>query len=572
MIWDRRTILTTSAAGLGMTSLGAIGLCAPNRINETSEPLPRGESFPRMPIGMNLAGIADWETGFPFRNLFLGSRPWITRSLSGKGPFDTKAQEFFQYDSNGYPLEVPVRVPDQLEQQTVFTFFPQPRKSGRHILLYDGDGEVDGLSSVKVIERHPGRLIVQLLKGEENKQVIVIKRSKLGNHVRNIRIVPEQDETIDLTVDPFIPEFLEFCRPFHCLRFMDWGNTNNSLQEQWSERKIKTFYTMRGRDGDPDGTWRKRPSNFTKMFSGSVAYEYMIQLCNQLQIDMWICIPHRANDHYISQLAQMVRNDLDPSLRVYLEYSNELWNWRFVQAQWMLRSPLAGALVEANGGYPWKDSDRTEGKDHPERIGALFRRAFAIWENEWSGQLERLVRVCAVQAGWADASKRTIKWCMTKGGADVVSPAAYIGPDKEIYRRWAAAGATLTAEEVLNDLFSLLQKKRAGGSLREVISFAQENNLPYVAYEGGQHIQPENQGEPPYSPALAAAQTHPRMYDLYVELFRLHRDLDCRMFVHFSSVGQQGTRWGSWGAKANYIASDTTSPKFQALLACNEAR
>lgn len=572
MAWDRRTVLATSASGMGLVSLGGMGLWAANRDNPQVGPLPRGDSFPSLPIGMNLANIADWEPGFPFRNLFLGARPWLTRNLSGKGQFNTSAQEYFRYDPDGYPLEVPVNAAGIGEPQTVFTFLPQPRKSGRHVLLYDGNGEIDGLFSVKVLKRRPGRLLLQLTAGDENKQAIVIKRSDPSNHVRNLRLVPEDEEAIDLAADPFIPEFLEFCRPFHCLRFMEWGKTNNSLQENWSDRKRPNFYTMVGKDGDPEGTWRKKPTAFDRLYAGGVAYEYMIQLCNMLKTDMWVCVPHRATDDYIAQLARLVRDNLDPSLNVYLEYSNEVWNWGFVQAQWMLRSPLAGALVEAKGGFPWKDAARTEGKDHPERIGALFRRTFAIWEREWGNTQDRLTRVCSVQAAWADASKRTMRWCAENGGADAVSPAAYVGPNKEIYKKWALAGAQLTPEVVIDDMFAALRSTRTSGSVLEILAYARKIGLTYVAYEGGQGIQPEKQADLPYNPAIAAAQTHSRMYDLYVELFSLHRDLGCSMLAHFSSVGTQGTRWGSWGAKSSYAEPDHESPKMRALLACNQAR
>jgi hypothetical protein len=353
---------------------------------------------------------------------------------------------------------------------------------------------------------------------------------------------------------------------------MDWGATNNSLQEHWRDRKRPSFYTMRANTGDPEATWGPAPTPFDRRFAGGVAYEHMIQLCNTLKVDMWICIPHRATDDYIWQLAILIRSGLDPKLKVYLEYSNEIWNWQFHQAGWMLQSPLAGALVEAKGGFPWKSAEKSEGKDHPERIGALFRRAFSIWENEWANETQRLVRVCAVQAAWADASKRTIQWCLDYGGVDAVSPAAYVGPDDAAYRVWAAAGAQLTGAAVIGELLRVLHDTRNGGGLIETVAFAKNEGLRYVAYEGGQHIQPKDQKDLPYNRALALAQGHPKMYDLYVDLLRLHRDLGCEMFGHFSSVGRQGTRWGSWGAKASYNVPNGASPKMRALLDCNVTR
>lgn len=569
---NRRGVLLGSSTGAGLLSVGGLGLWARSTDNAVAT-VARDETFPKLPIGMNLAGIADWEPGFPFRNLFLGARPWLTRNASGRGPHDTESQGSFEFDRDGYPLEVPVNAAGTGEPQTVFTYVPNGAKRGVYVLLYDGEGDIGGLASTKVLSSKPGRIVLHMAHaGSEGYEAIEIKLSKRGNHVRNIRLIAKEDEGADLGQNPFLPQFLDFCRPFHCLRFMDWGLTNNSTQENWNDRKLPSFFTMRGRPGDPEAIWGPAPTAFERRFAGGVSYEYMIQLCNQLQVDMWLCIPHRATDEYIGELARLVRSSLAPGLKVYVEYSNEIWNWQFHQAGWMLRSKIAGALVEAKGGFPWKDSSRSEGKDHPERIGALFRRAFAIWEREWSLEPERLVRVCAVQAAWADASKRTIRWCMENGGVDAVSPAAYVGPDTAIYRRWAAAGAQLTPDTVIDDLKVALDNMRTSGGLLETVAFAKKNGLRYVAYEGGQHIQPEGQKEQPYSHALAAAQMHPRMYDLYVELLRLHRDLQCEMFGHFSSVSSQGTRWGSWGAKARYDDSNDRSPKMRALLECNTKR
>ena len=570
---DRRSLLISSASGVGIAALGLGGFWAGTKTGAAIEPVTRDESFPKLPIGMNLAGIADWEPGFPFKNLFLGARPWTTRNLSGFGPHNTNTQSAFEFDDDGYPLQVPVAYPGVAEPQTVFTYLPNCRKPGKYVLLYDGDGEIDGLDSTKVIARTQGRLILRMSHAPDRYEAVVIKRSKRGNHIRNIRLVAAEHEASDLVGDPFLPEFLNFCRPFHCLRFMDWAGTNNSTEEHWKNRKSSSFYTMVAISGDPEALYGPAPSPFQLKFSGGVAIELMIQLCNMLKIDPWFCIPHRATDDYIAQFARLVREKLDPSLKVYVEYSNEIWNWSFHQAGWMLQSPLAGALVEAKGGKAWKDSAKTQGEGHPERIGALFRRNFAIWEREWSGEArKRLIRVGAVQAAWYDASQRTIQWCLDNGGLDAVSPTAYIGPNDAIYAKWADQGASLTREQVIEDLQRELASRRQNSPGAQILAFGRSRGLKYVSYEGGQHIQPKGQKDLPYSDALAAAQSHPAMYNLYVELLRFHRDLGCELFSHFSSIGVQGTRWGSWGAKASYDTPDAASPKMRALLDCNVAR
>ena len=158
-----------------------------------------------------------------------------------------------------------------------------------------------------------------------------------------------------------------------------------------------------------------------------------------------------------------------------MEYSNEIWNWGFIQSQWMLRSEMAGDLVMQGGGnVPWKShtkparfvngivtDDASKGIDHPERTGALFRRCFKLWEDVFTGgDRQRLVRVCAVQTPWTDTVERTLNWVMKNGGCDALAPAGYFGPDDATYAKWAAAGANLTKEDVIKDMRPMIESAK----------------------------------------------------------------------------------------------------------------
>ncbi|WP_203330721.1 hypothetical protein [Rhodovastum atsumiense] len=545
---------------------GGLGRAKGATANEQRKPLPR------LPIGMNLSGIADYDPGFPFRNLMWGARPWLTTNLECCGPWDTEQIAHFELDANGYPLEAPIRVPASSEWQVPFTVLPNVRRPGRYVLLHEGTGSFAGVMNTTVLSAQPGRVLLDMKHNPTLLEGIVITRSKRGDHVRNIRIVAIEDEKADLAANPFLPEFLDFCRSFHCLRFMDWAVTNGSLEEEWGRRKRPDFYTMVGISGDPDGTWGPPPSAFDYRFSGGVAIEVMLELANMLGVAPWLCIPHRASDEYIAEYARLTRAKLDPRLPIYLEYSNELWNWGFIQSHWMLRSTLAGDMVKAKGVQPWEDEGTRAGTAHPERIGALFRRAFAIWEREWTGRdRARLVRACTVQHAYIDAARRTAEWCARNGGADVLAPGGYFGPGEVEYAAWAAKGAKLSADDVIADMRRVLKRDTMPWT-RAQAGIAQVYGLGYAVYEGGQHLQPANQEELPYNPALAAAQVNPGMYDLYVEDLRLHQEIGCRLFCAYSSVSQQGTRYGSWGAKASYLQPLAQAPKMRALLECNTQR
>lgn len=566
----RRTILGLSGIGASAALIQLYGrrswTMSPTSVGAAAEV----SSSLKIPIGMNLAEVADYEVGFPFKNLFWGARPWMTQSVDSGGQWDTGKISEFEFDEDGYPLEVPISVSAKLLPHIPFTLIPNVRPSGRYVVLFDGEGEFGGKMGTSIVSSNPGRVVIKMTNRAGLVEGLALKRSRRGNHVRNIRVLALEHENADLVTNPFLDEFLDFCRPFHCIRFMEWAKTNGSLEEEWQERKRATFYTMVGTSGDVDGLFGPKIDAFSRKFSGGVAIELMIQLANKLMIDPWFCIPHRATEEYIREYAKLVRSKLDPRLKIYLEYSNEVWNFGFLQSSFMLSSQLAGNLVERGGGKAWENAEKTKGSNHPERIAALFRRTFDIWETEWSGKdRSRLVRVCAVQAGWLDAAKRTVKWCGENGGADAVSPTAYFGPWDKHYERWAAKGAALTADEVIADMREVVLRQGQGNALTELASYAKSFGMNYISYEGGQHIQPKNHNVVPYNHALGAAQSHPEMYDLYVENLRQQQRYGSKLMCAFTSVGAQGSRWGSWGHKASYDEPLSRAPKMRALLDCN---
>ena len=540
----------------------------------------------KIPLAMNLCGITDYSGGFPFKNLMWGARQWLTKNEDGQGAFDTGLAGKIPLDANGYPLELPFKPAGADKAQTVMTIIPNGTEPGKYVVLYEGEGVLGVAMSSKLVSSEPGRMVIELAgKAEDGAyEGIAIKSSAQSNHVRNIRILRLEDEKAELVANPFRADFLEYCKQWHALRFIDWACTNNSLEKEWSGRKPVGFYTMVGSDGDAIGRWGKPASEYSQLFSGGVALEIMIQLANMTNTDAWLCVPHRATAEYRTEMAKMVKAKLNPKLKVYVEYSNEVWNWQFQQAGWMIQSEAAGDALAAAGMQAWKDGVVPEftmdggtvakdgGQNHPERMGALDRICFEQWEAVFAGaDRARLVRVIAVQHGWVDTVKRTVEWVMAHGGADAVSPAGYFGPNDAIYARWEAAGAALTADQVITDMNEALEKDSAPWT-RQIGQIAKANKLRYIVYEGGQHIQPKGQEEKPYMPALKAAQFSQGMYDVYMKNFAVHQEVGCDLFAAFSSIGKQGSRYGSWGHQEFYGQPRSVIPKYGALLDTNAPR
>jgi hypothetical protein len=109
--------------------------------------------------------------------------------------------------------------------------------------------------------------------------------------------------------DVFTRPFLEMIAPFSTLRLMDYLETNNSPITSWDNRTKLT-----------SASWSVQ--------GGPI--EPMIDLANATGKDLWICVPHLANDDYVEQLVELLNRTL--KTKAYVEYSNEVWNWQFKQA------------------------------------------------------------------------------------------------------------------------------------------------------------------------------------------------------------------------------------------------
>jgi hypothetical protein len=101
---------------------------------------------------------------------------------------------------------------------------------------------------------------------------------------------------------------------------------------------------------DTDIHWTNRvlPSYSTKVNVGSVQYwEYLVMLANETGKDIHACLPVRATDDYLTNVANLFRYGsdgvnpytsvqanpvyppLNPNLRIILEHENEVWNYGF---------------------------------------------------------------------------------------------------------------------------------------------------------------------------------------------------------------------------------------------------
>lgn len=485
-----------------------------------------------MDIGTNMSGFADWGVERPMRNLFKHVRPepipftttcfcWYVPNILGEMTFD----------ANGYPTHIPqttsagnntvVRYVISSESETGTNL----QMNQQYVLLYDGSGTMQVGGGVNVSSNTAGR--IQFTLTANNNIFVEILSSAPNNHIRNIRLLRLADENINLTTNPFYQGFIDKIAPFKMLRFMDWGHTNSNPAVEWSDRSTTAYFTY----ATPTG----------------VPYETMVQLANQTQKDVWICVPHAANDDYIQQMATFFRDNLNPNLNIYLEYSNEVWNWIFPQSHYNVET------APSNLNY---------GRAYAEKAKNTFR----IWHNVFGTQKNRVKRVLGIQTTYNYLNEQILSQ-LDQDEWDYGAPTHYFGLDHSSTASPVLSATSTPADIITNARNAWLQNKSLfKRDYDQIKLFGKE----IATYEGGQHFVGNVFGIPyDYQQAMWDAQYTQGIYDLYDEVLDTIRAWGCRLAGNFSLAGPQESVYGSWGVlndidiQAPYL---TTAPKYQALL------
>lgn len=472
-------------------------------------------------LGINLAGPCDWNTELPFVDVFRMARPWISQRAGagwGQGPE-------LSLDEHGWVTEL---AEGCYAETLLLTIDGGHYPAGVYTVLYDGTGRIELSGDVEVIRREPGRLGVRV-SGEGSGLFLRVMETDPDDHVRDIRVImPGFEDTWQ--DQPFHPGFLARWRGFACYRFMDWMHTNNSQIAAWDDRPRVE-----------DATWMPR----------GVPPEVMIDLCNRTGVDPWFCMPHQADDEYVRRFAEQTAELLDPNRRVYIEYSNEVWNGIFSQHRWAGERGLAAGLGENTWDAAWRFYARRSAE------------IFAIWREAFDDE-DRLVCVLATQSANPYVTRQILAVEGAADAADALGVAPYFGPAVNPER--AEAMLAMGVEGLL-DHIAAETLPAAIEHMRAQQALAAEAGLELIAYEAGQHLLgiggAENNEQ--LTALLHEANAHRRMGVLYGEYYDAWAEAEGELMAVFSSVSRW-SKWGSWGLMQYYDQSPAGQPKMQATL------
>jgi len=470
------------------------------------------------PLGANLAGVSDWSTEWPFVDIFKTARPWISQQTP-YGVWDTK--ETIATNSLGWPTSLNAN-----RGAGTLVAVNAGMPGGDYTILYEGSGtlNVSAGPGLSIKSRTAGKIVVSV---EQNQQIhLRIDRTPISN----IRVIMPGYENSHTTTT-FNSLFLQRLKPYKVLRFMDWGRTNNSKVVRWSDRTL--------------------PTNYTQAMPNGVAVEYMIQLANTTKKDMWINIPHMANDEYVLQLATMLRQKLDPSLKVYVEYSNEVWNSMFSQAGYATQMGTSQQLST----NPFQANLRF----YSQRSVQIFNIFRTVYGSEMPN---RVVRVLATQMiPWAVNEIST--WKDAYKSADAIAIAPYFGYHYSSNEERASTLA-MTANQVLDKLPQDVQSTMS--TVAQIKQVANKFNLRLISYESGQHLVDFNSPDQERVATLfTQVNRSQRMKSIYDNYYMNWESISNDLMMVYSSVGRC-SKWGCWGVLETQDQLESQAPKYQSIL------
>lgn len=392
----------------------------------------------------------------------------------------------------------------------------------------------------------------EISNGVRARLFLEILESSAANPIRDIEVVIPGVTVSQAQKTPFFSGFLQDMRLFSTVRYMDWLATNYSTVREWSER-TKQFDPVQSSDK-------------------GAAFEWIILLSNQSGTDPWINIPTFASDDYVRKLAELFHdseNGLSPSRKVYIEYSNEVWNGGFP-----LQSKYAADQARNKYGYTDFLSDRF-----------VARRSLEIFKifNEVYGKADahRVVRVLPTQAAnparavvmldtFYDQSinpGRSIK-------ADAVAINPYVGGRTF---RWAIEDESIYTLS-LNELFDAVEVELQTLTVEMLDSYkalSTQYGVTVVGYEGGQHLAAHTAKSRDEANGVVdlvyRANESPRMESIYLKLFGLWNDRGFGVFNHYLHVLGK-SKFGDWGSKRYQTQPLDETPKVRAITRAVQSR
>lgn len=346
-------------------------------------------------------------------------------------------------------------------------------------------------------------------------------------------------------------------KPFGVTRFMGVLETNGKVSYdangtiplEWSERKKPADAHQTGQmPGSNDAGW---------------AWEYVVDVGNEAQIDIWINVPVAASNDYVRHLAELIRRRARPNRTIYVEYSNEVWNPGFLQFGWNQLSATTelqadpgsvlnydGTAIKPDGSVDTNVANRRRFARRTMEISKIFESVFG--PNALGDRIRVVMPWFALFGSGTDNTRDMLTFISDNYG----SPARYF---------WAIAVTgymsldSLTDNGVFPDGLSVSQILQAEGDsiptyYPDYGSIAKDFGLRLTAYEGGNQTSVGGGGGTgSVGNRIEAARTR-QMAQFMTENYQAFFSGGGALFMELS-LSTAYSRYGTWG-----ITDDVTIP------------
>jgi uncharacterized protein YjdB len=509
-------------------------------------------------LGMNLGNPGtDYSEDLAFADAFRSMRYWIKAGGGGEPSFDV----------NYWPTE---------DAEALVWAGQKSNTSGTYKLSFTGQANITSgnASIVNKVYNSGTNLTTADVVIATNTSALSINFTGTSGGVKNVKLmrpITVGSSTSYPTSTIFTDFFINNIAPYKVLRSLGWVATNWSPDSLWSDR---TTWQMARQS--PPGI-----PGYTYGWEGrGASWEGFIMLANQTNKDVWITIPAKATDDYITKLAQLfkygsnlsgipytstqanpVNPPLNSDLKIYVEYSNEIWNWQFSQTDYAVEK----ALLE-----PANSPIRFDNETDDFTLGLRYKAMRSVQTSDIFrsvyGNVDMMTKVRPVMAwqlAYGDLTNRTLSFIDryyskkdSRSNYATPHPVNYYfyGGGASFYwysdesqtlnnnTLWNSGGWNATAE--FNDPYGNPYGGFIGKATTDA-AWAKHYGLAYVCYEGDGHPTYQNNDEA----IMAATHWDPRMKQNTLDHLNVLNRVDCE-FGNFLSVGGSGAN--NYWAVINY--------------------
>jgi hypothetical protein len=271
--------------------------------------------------------------------------------------------------------------------------------------------------------------------------------------------------------------------------------------------------------------------------SVGVSFDDCFKAASEMGVDAWICVPFAATDDCVRAIAEKAVAGLAAGLKVWVEFSNEIWNTGASFAGQSLGAALQGKLASPpQRGYEW-------GAVRAGQVHDVFAEVL-----DAAGRGGDLVRVIAFQWGNPAAAPAFLNFC----AANSIRIDAYaIAPYRDFPAALAAAADGLDSDQ-LHDFWQLFLTSNypadsalQGGRVPAHYAALKDtyHDAKLVCYEGG------IEGLLASSMTNFVARTHdmayhPRMYETYRAYLASLQNSGVSLYLHYEMTHTAG--WGGF--------------------------